>query len=393
MSTIENYPALRPTLLLDFANSARVHPLLQCTRASTATCFGPNGVLRTLASNVPRIDYDPETGKCLGLRIEEARTNTGTPLIASGSVPQVPTYTYNADLPPLVAGRVPARNYAVGAVDASSAAGDRANIRGNPSGLAENVTYTASIYVCGVAGGATRATLYFGLAGMPTSQVTIDLVVGRWQRLAATFTLPAGVSGTGALRVAGSGGTDPMQPFGADGYQFEIGAWASSLIPTTDVAVTRAADLLYIDYTLPTVGAIVASVAGLASANTANAYLWSAAPLIGGGADHAYSYLSSGPSRTNWWVNKGGVGQSGGNIAGRSLNVGVSFDATAKAAAIASGSLITRDTFRPRDFPANLSQLRLGCSNVNSGFLGGCISRLAVYSGRVTDAQLQRLTA
>ena len=75
MSVIENYPALRPSFFLDFANSGRVDPRISCVRASTATCCGPDGKRRTVASNVPRIDYDPATGKCLGLLVEEARTN------------------------------------------------------------------------------------------------------------------------------------------------------------------------------------------------------------------------------------------------------------------------------------------------------------------------------
>ena len=75
MTTITDFPAIRPSLLLDFANSGRVDPRISSTRASTATCYGPDGVLRTVASNVPRIDFDPLTGKCLGLLVEEARTN------------------------------------------------------------------------------------------------------------------------------------------------------------------------------------------------------------------------------------------------------------------------------------------------------------------------------
>lgn len=75
MTAIANLPDLRPSLLLDFANSGRVDPRIQCTRASTATCWGPDGKLRTVAANVPRIDYDPATGKCLGLLIEDSRTN------------------------------------------------------------------------------------------------------------------------------------------------------------------------------------------------------------------------------------------------------------------------------------------------------------------------------
>ncbi len=82
MTAIANLPDLRPSLLLDFANSGRVDPRVKFTRASTATCWGPDGKLRTVAANVPRIDYDPATGKCLGLLEEEARTN----LILNSSV-------------------------------------------------------------------------------------------------------------------------------------------------------------------------------------------------------------------------------------------------------------------------------------------------------------------
>lgn len=78
MTAIANLPDIRPSLLLDFANSGRVDPRIQCTRASAATCFGPDGKLRTVAANVPRIDYDPGTGKCLGLLVEEGRTNLWT---------------------------------------------------------------------------------------------------------------------------------------------------------------------------------------------------------------------------------------------------------------------------------------------------------------------------
>lgn len=88
MTAIANLPDLRPSLLLDFANSGRVDPRIQCARPSAATCFGPDGKLRTVAANVPRIDYDPATGKCLGLLVEEARTNfaknsesTGAPAV------------------------------------------------------------------------------------------------------------------------------------------------------------------------------------------------------------------------------------------------------------------------------------------------------------------------
>lgn len=89
MTAIANLPDFRPSLLLDFANSGRVDPRIQCTRASTATCFGPDGKLRTVAANIPRIDYDPATGKRLGLLVEEARTNLWLNSAAASSAQSV----------------------------------------------------------------------------------------------------------------------------------------------------------------------------------------------------------------------------------------------------------------------------------------------------------------
>lgn len=69
------FPKIRPSLLLDFANSQRVDPRITFTRNSTAMRFNHNGVLEIVPANIPRIDYDPVTGECLGLLIEEQRTN------------------------------------------------------------------------------------------------------------------------------------------------------------------------------------------------------------------------------------------------------------------------------------------------------------------------------
>lgn len=75
MTAITNLPDLRPSLLLDFANSGRVDPRITFSRVSTATYFDNKGVLRTAPAGVPRIDYDPATGECRGLLVEEQRTN------------------------------------------------------------------------------------------------------------------------------------------------------------------------------------------------------------------------------------------------------------------------------------------------------------------------------
>lgn len=75
MAIKDFYPAIRPTLDLNFAGSRTVDPRITFTRASTATYFDEFGVMRTAPANTPRLDFDPVTGECKGLLIEEQRTN------------------------------------------------------------------------------------------------------------------------------------------------------------------------------------------------------------------------------------------------------------------------------------------------------------------------------
>lgn len=73
--TTNNFPTIRPSLNLDFANSQSVDPRITFTRASTATRTNAKGLIESVASGVPRIDYDPITLACKGLLVEESRTN------------------------------------------------------------------------------------------------------------------------------------------------------------------------------------------------------------------------------------------------------------------------------------------------------------------------------
>jgi hypothetical protein len=83
MSIASNFPAIKPTLLLDFANTEELDPRITFTRASTATYFDAFGVIRTAPSGVARFDHNPATFENLGLLLEEQRTNL---LLNSGSL-------------------------------------------------------------------------------------------------------------------------------------------------------------------------------------------------------------------------------------------------------------------------------------------------------------------
>ena len=71
----------RPSLDLRFAESKSLNDsitgsnLITFSRSSTATYYDSAGVIQTASNNTPRFDHDPVTGECLGLLIEDARTN------------------------------------------------------------------------------------------------------------------------------------------------------------------------------------------------------------------------------------------------------------------------------------------------------------------------------
>jgi len=68
------YPAVEPSLNLDFANSRKLDSRITFTRGSTATYTDESGIIRTAAANEARFDHDTD-GNSLGLLIEESRTN------------------------------------------------------------------------------------------------------------------------------------------------------------------------------------------------------------------------------------------------------------------------------------------------------------------------------
>lgn len=79
MSIQQNFPAISPSLSLNFARSKTLDPRITFTRTSTATRVNGQGLIEGVPANTPRFDhsYDPVSGtvKSLGLLIEESRSN------------------------------------------------------------------------------------------------------------------------------------------------------------------------------------------------------------------------------------------------------------------------------------------------------------------------------
>ena len=243
-----NGPSLPPgvTLDLNFMTPGTLDPRITFTRASGAAYIDASGVIQTAAVNAPRWDY--AGGSLRGLLIEEARTNialnsgdasnTGSLVDwQNGASNGVVTITGNQTTAPDGTTRGARVFYNA----TYPAATDFANVF-----FTKTVTvnpYSFSVYMKGTVGG---EQLYL----MATSDGvlyyrTLCTLTTAWRRFtlttlnltAATWYFQIGVDRRDASQTA-----KPIQTVFMWGSQIEPGSAATSYIPTTSAAVTRATD-------------------------------------------------------------------------------------------------------------------------------------------------------
>jgi len=256
-----DYPICRPSLDLDFTQE-ELDPRITFTRGSTATRVNRNRLIETVAANQPRFDYDPVTGECKGLLIEESRQNLFTSsndfsvnwtkqTDRTGVVGITTNYTTSPD------GTTNATRYFI-----QNGGGTFYSIYRGVSPISANTSYTYSVFVK-----ASTATTFFLVVfdGSIASFVTYNLNTGTIQSTFANTNLTIGSGstitnyGNGWYRcvfvfshsVGGSafqfkadiGSTRHNQELFIYGAQIEAGAFPTSYIPTTASTVTRSADL------------------------------------------------------------------------------------------------------------------------------------------------------
>lgn len=257
--------AKRPSLSLDFMTPGTLDPRITFTRASTATYTDASGTIQTAAVNAPRWDYDPVTHALRGVLIEEQRTNVMFP-----SVPGVGWTLSAVTLVPNSGTAPDGTNTFVKSANTATTGFHSTQIA--QAGSA-NVTYTCSAYIkrgefryvqfiFDDLGGGTPATIAtFDLQTATVSGgIGIITNVGNGVYRCSITSIPTGASTTG-IRLGINNNTIPNGGFYDNSYlgvagegtyiwgaQVEQGAFPTSYIPTTSVAVTRAADVA----TMPT---------------------------------------------------------------------------------------------------------------------------------------------
>ena len=416
----------RPTFSRDFAGERTLNngtgPAITFTRASNATFFDASGVLQTASNDTPRFDHDPATGASRGLLIEEARTNllersaefdnaywtkirtsvtANTTTAPDGTttadtlVEDTSTNTHNLYRPVTHAA-------ATGTVTLSVFAKQKERLRiqfdliaivGSDS-TGVRCTFNLST---GSAGSVFGTQTGIGSAGTGTAAITN--VGNGWYRCSLTLVPAAGITPTSnQIYVSPDNGTtanytgDGTSGILIWGAQLEAGAFATSYIPTTSAAATRAAD-----------SAVVTPISSFY--NQSEGTLFAEASTLRVPPSASSKILNFNRGQFSARID---IHYVNGFIAAEIEESGLSFQfnggtalantvykttlgyAANNAAASVNGSAATTDT--SVTLMTNATQMNIGRNVTFDMFLNGHIRKIAYWPRRLSNTLLQQLT-
>ena len=273
-------PVVSPTLNLDFANSQKLDPRITFSRGSVGTFVNKNGLISIASTNQPRFDYDPISGECRGLLIEESRVNyfwgtqTGSvgTTVSDGTATGADGVTAKKIVPNLGNASFPSiASYSAYTFSVASGGTVDVSFSGYFAAVADGL-YVPDIVVEFNTGATTNqiyAELLPNLSNGTVLQKVLNTGVGFSELIAPQITLmPFGMyKVTWSIRytqgattrdrvhfyiqcrkkTSSSTATGTYYADGVNGFQFscvqyEIGAFPTSYIPTTTSSVTRSAD-------------------------------------------------------------------------------------------------------------------------------------------------------
>ena len=387
----------------------------QLEAASAATTYTRNngGVFP------PRFEYDPVTLAAKGLLIEEQRTNL---------------QTYSEDFTNAIwnkFGTTVTANATVspdGAADADALVEDAATsthfCQQFFSGFTSGTAYTFSAYVkpstrtwtqlllpsaaFGVGQGSffdlTGNGALGNVVGSPSSR-TIAAVGNGWYRVTVTATATATAGGNCVIYAASANGTasyagNSSTALSLYGAQLEAGAFATSYIPTVASQVTRTADVCSIvapnfsPWYNQSEGTFVVEFDVLVSANAVAAHALAATTASTQNNINRIWMWNGTPGLMRNTVNSGAANSAeltGATIVANTVLKAASAYRVNDYAFVTNGGAVATDTSGAT--PVGLTLLAIGQRGDNVEQLNGHIRSIRYYPTRLTNAQLQALTA
>lgn len=391
-----------PKLALDFT-TASLDPRVTFTRSGdTATVINSSGYVETVLANTPRFDYDPSTLACKGLLIEESRLNSVLYSQAlnnvawtnyanvTGDTETSPDGTQNADtLAISTAGVWLFQNISVASgsaitvtVYAKYNGTDWLRLR-----IADTTATNFTDVFFDVRNGEKGSLLSGGTAVTASSSSISNAGNGWWRCVSSVSTIGLTTIRLQFANVASNNTATRSGSLYMWGAQFEVGAFATSYIPTTTTALTRNADVAtmtgtnFSDWYSAGFGSVVARVLPSTVLGTRPALQFDDAT-----ADEVITLRGS-TTNPELVIVDGGSPQAqidAGTIAANTAySLGAAWDTDNCAAAINGGAAVT-DT--SATIPT-VTQARLGSDGTN--YLNGNLQTLRYWPQRIINAEVQ----
>lgn len=374
-----------PKLALDFTTvslDSRITFTRTTGASNPATYVGSNGYITSASNNQPRFDYDPVTLVCKGLLIEESRQNA---------------WVYSENFSGWTPQPGVALEYDQTTSPANTLTADKATKTGAVTfqSINKNVTvtnttsYVFTVFLKNINAAQTRVRFICGTSDVnvfvdwSNPSATSTNYGNGWYRVSVPFT-SASTTGSPYIYPAGSGTAEgAIYVWGA---QLEVGAFATSYIPTTSAALTRNADVAvmtganFSSWWQATIGGVTAS----ALPSTVSGVR----PLIQFDDTTANNIIALRGNTTNpeLYV-KATTDQAqidAGTIAANTLYKLTGAWNTNNCAAAINGSAVVTDT--SATIPT-ATQARLGCDGTN--YLNGQLQTIRYWPQRIIDAEVQ----
>jgi hypothetical protein len=396
--------------------------IITFTRASTATYFDSTGTLQTAAVDAPRFDYNPTTLAAQGFLVEEARTNsirnsTGVGVVA-GSPGTMPTNwsgstgTTNGVTRTVVG---TGTENGISYVDVTYAGTAIAN--GSIS-ISEELTtqtvatagqiWTITNFLKLVAGSfANTASRNFFLNSYTAVGAFVSSAISTSNNFPAAGPTTAALNTqryffTGTLSGATTArvGTGLFFSFNAGAVinftlriglpQLELGAFATSAIPTSTVEVIRAADVATINTLTPWYNATEGSLYAMAIPQASNASGYALVEVSTDISNRIGLFKLITTGNASLAVLAGGVTQASTN-SGAWSTIGKLVGAykTDNFASSLNGSSVSTDIVG--SIPT-VTTMTIGRRTDGANVLNGYLQRITYYPRRLTDAELQAIT-
>jgi hypothetical protein len=405
-------------MALDFTTATLDARVTIARALNTATRVNSSGYIEGVNANLPRFDFSPTSvGSCLGLLIEEARTNiilqsadlatTWTVLTAAVQADQTtaPDNTLSADK------IVPDSAAALGASGltqtVTAAAGtytfscfakigefNRVRLLVRDNAVAGN---NASVTVSLVDGAITTAAAAAGT--FTGASATVRPWALGFYRITLTMTTTGAISLRARILVDDSVATvgDGVKGIYAWGAQLEAGAFATSYIPTTTTSLTRNADVVsmtgtnFSDWFNASEGtfSIRADLldAGSLAKNpfgqvygTATTTLFMGKRVAGGSAIDFQFFVRD--TTTQAFITP-----LSALLASNTFYTGVSAYKTNSFQAACNAIAGTPDT--SGTVPTGLTVFNIGSSGTETAYLNGHVSQVSYWPQRITNAEVQ----